>query len=56
MQLQFAFSYLNTANMCNTSYLDLLQEKVDLLTQFKDFMVKYNRTYTSQEGNHAHCI
>ncbi|KAB5571421.1 hypothetical protein PHYPO_G00224790 [Pangasianodon hypophthalmus] len=25
------------------------QETVDLLMQFKDFMVKYNRTYTSQE-------
>lgn len=44
-------------SLYNTIYdLDLLQETVDLLMQFKDFIVKYNRTYTSQEGNHPHCI
>ena len=28
------------------------KESVELLTQFKDFMEKYNRSYSGQEGEH----
>lgn len=28
----------------------ILQESVELLGQFKEFMVKYNKVYSSQEG------
>jgi len=31
-------------------FVCFFQESVELLTQFKNFIITYNRTYSSQEG------
>lgn len=42
--------------MCVYSVCLIWQESVELLGPFKEFMTKYNKVYSSQEGERTHQI